>query len=101
MTLLSRPTHVTTLRSQAKTRLKNQCKPLNILGIPGYVYTFLLYINDLPHDVICNIVVYDDATLFSKCDKVSDSWQELELASELEVGFSSARHYGLGQEGVC
>ena len=30
---------------------------------------FLLYINDLPDDVICNIAIYaDDATLYSKCD---------------------------------
>ena len=29
---------------------------------------FLLYINDLPDDVICNIAIYaDDATLCSKC----------------------------------
>ena len=46
---------------------------------------FLLYINDLPDDVICNIAIYaDDTTLYSKCDQVSDLWQELELASELE-----------------
>ena len=46
---------------------------------------FLLYINDLPHDVICNIVIYaDDTTLYSKCDQTSDLWQQLELASELE-----------------
>ena len=31
----------------------------------------LLYINDLPDDVICNIVIYaDDTTLYSKCDWV-------------------------------
>ena len=30
---------------------------------------FLLYINDLPDDVICNIAIYaDDTTLYSKCD---------------------------------
>ena len=46
---------------------------------------FLLYINDLPGDVICDIAIYaDDTTLYSKCDQVSDPWQELELASELE-----------------
>ena len=47
--------------------------------------TFLLYINDLPDDVICNIAIYaDDTTLYSKCDKTSDLWQQLELASELK-----------------
>ena len=30
---------------------------------------FLLYINDLPDDVICNIATHaDDTTLYSKCD---------------------------------
>ena len=47
---------------------------------------FLLYINDLPDDVICNIAIYaDDTTLNSKCDQASDLWQQLELASELEA----------------
>ena len=46
---------------------------------------FLLYINDLADDVICNIAIYaDDFTLYSKCDQVSDPWQQQELASELE-----------------
>ena len=34
---------------------------------------FLLCINDLPDDVICNIAIYaDDTTLYSKCDQASD-----------------------------
>ena len=46
---------------------------------------FLLYINDLPDDVICDIAIYaDDTTLYSKCDQASDLWQQLELPSELE-----------------
>ena len=54
---------------------------------------FLFYNNNLPVDVICNIVIYaNDTTLYSKCDQVShhtdhykcDLWQELELAPELE-----------------
>ena len=45
----------------------------------------LLYINDFPDDVICNIVIYaDDTTLYSKCDQASDLWQQLELTSELK-----------------
>ena len=42
---------------------------------------FLLYINDLPEDVICDIAIYvDDTALYSKCDQASDLWQHLELA---------------------
>ena len=34
---------------------------------------FLSCINDLPDDVICNIIIYvDDTTLYSKCDRASD-----------------------------
>ena len=36
---------------------------------------FLLYINDLPDDVTCDIAIYaDDTTLYSKCDRASDLW---------------------------
>ena len=46
---------------------------------------FLLYINDLPDDAICNIAIYaEDTTLYSTCDQASDLWQQLELVSELE-----------------
>ena len=46
---------------------------------------FLLYINDLSDDVICDIAIYaDDTTPYSRCDRASDLWQQLELASELE-----------------
>ena len=44
---------------------------------------FLLYINDLPDDVICDIAI-DNTSLYSKCDQASDLWQQLEFASELE-----------------
>ena len=34
---------------------------------------FVLYINDFPHDIICDIAIYaDDTTLYSKCDQASD-----------------------------
>ena len=60
---------------------------------------FLLYINDLPDDVICNIAIYaDDITLYSKCDQASDMWQKLQLVSELE---SDLRDTGQGQEVAC
>ena len=51
----------------------------------------LLYINDLSYDVICSIDIYaDDATLYSKCDRACDLWQQLELASELESDLQDA-----------
>ena len=54
------------------------------MGILGYTL-FLLYINHLLDDVICNVAIYtDDTTLYSKCDQTSNLWQQLKLASELE-----------------
>ena len=51
---------------------------------------FILCINDLPDDVICDIAIHaDDTTLCSKCDRASYLWQQLELASELESDLSS------------
>ena len=56
---------------------------------------FLLYINDLPDDVICNIVIYaDDTTLYSKCDHASDLWQQLGLASELQSDLRDTVDWG-------
>ena len=56
---------------------------------------FLLYINDLPDDAICNIAIYaDDTTLYSKCDQASDLWQQLELAFELESDLRDTVDWG-------
>ena len=56
---------------------------------------FLLYINDLTDDVICDIAVYaDDTTLYSKCDRASDLWQQLEWASELESDLRDIVEWG-------
>ena len=55
---------------------------------------FLLYINEFPDDVICDINIYtDDTTLCFKCDQASDLWQQVELVSELE---SDLQDTGLG-----
>ena len=56
---------------------------------------FLLHINDLPDNVICNIAIFaDDTTLYSKCDQASDLWQQLELASELESDLRDTVDWG-------
>ena len=44
---------------------------------------FLLYINDPPHDVVCNITIFVDEAS-SLIDQASDLWQQLDLACELE-----------------
>ena len=56
---------------------------------------FLLFINDLSDGVICNIVIYpDDTTCQSKCDQVSDLWQQLEFVSELESDLRDTLGWG-------
>ena len=58
---------------------------LEFLKAPFLALYFLLYINDLPDDVICNIAIYvDDTTLYSKWDQPSDLQQQLELATKLK-----------------
>ena len=56
---------------------------------------FLLYINHLPDDVMCNIAIYaNDTTLYLKYDKASDLWQQLQLASELESDLRDTVDWG-------
>ena len=56
---------------------------------------FLLYINDLPDDIICDVAIYADyTTLYSKCDRASDLWQQLGLASELESDLRDTVDWG-------
>ena len=56
---------------------------------------FLLYFNDVPDDVICDITIYaDDTTLYSKHDKPSDLWQQLASTSELESDLQDTVDWG-------
>ena len=56
---------------------------------------FLLYVNDLSDDVICNIAIYADETaLYCKCDQASDMWQQLELTCELESDLQHTVEWG-------
>ena len=58
----------------------SQEDPVNAGVLRGSIFgptLFLLYINDLPENVICDIAIYaDDTTLRSKCDQASDMWQQ-------------------------
>ena len=74
----------------------NLCKNIQLMLVfPKVLFLgptlFLLYINDLSDDVICNIAIYaDNTTLYSK----SDQWQQLELASELESDLQETVDWG-------
>ena len=47
---------------------------------------FVLYINDLPDDVICNIAICaDDATVYSKCDQASNLSGAIEVKMDGSV----------------
>ena len=70
--------------------------PVNA-GVPqgSILILFLLYINDLPDDVICNIAINaDDTTLYCKCNQAPDLWQQLELVSELESDLRNSADWG-------
>ena len=76
----------------------SQKYPVNA-GVPqGSIFgptLFLLYINELSDDVICEIAIYaGDTTVYSKCDQASDLWQQLELVSELEYDLRDTMDWG-------
>ena len=69
-------------------RKSSQEYPVNA-GVPqGSIFDptlFLLYINDPPDGIICNIAINaDDTTICSTCDQACNLWQQLKLVSELE-----------------
>ena len=77
------------------SRKSSQEYPVNA-GVPqGSLLgcnVFLLYFNELPGDIVCNIAI--DTPLYSKYDKASDLWQQLELASELESDLQDTVDWG-------
>ena len=55
----------------------------------------MLYINELPDDIMCNIAIYaDDTTLYSRFDQACDLQQQLELATELESDLGDTVDWG-------
>ena len=78
-------------KSSQEYPVNARAPPASILGPT----LFLLYINDHPEDVICDIAIYaDDTTVYSKCDQASDLWQQLELASELKSDLQGTVDWG-------
>ena len=57
-----------------------------LLKTPIWVLRFvLLYTDDLPDNVLCNITMYaDNTTLYSRCDWAFDLWQYLQLNSHFK-----------------
>ena len=56
---------------------------------------FLLFINDLPDDVVSRIAIYaDDTTLYSSSDKASDIWKQVEMSAELESDLRDTVEWG-------
>ena len=55
----------------------------------------LLYINELPDEVICNIAIYADGIiLYSECDQASGLWQQLKIAAEIEYDLRDTVTWG-------
>ena len=62
--------------------------------LQGYILgptSFLLYINDIPDDVICNIAMYADDTLYYTCDQASDLRETMELGRKWLVNFNAGK----------
>ena len=59
---------------------------------------FLLYINDLPDDVIYFIAIYaGDTSLYCECEQASNQWKQLEMTAELEFDLRGTVDWGRKQ----
>ena len=65
---------------------------LEFLEAPFLVLHFFYY--TLMTFLMILSIYADDTTLYSKCDQVSDLWQQLELASELESDLRDTLDWG-------
>ena len=81
----------------ALSRKSLQEHPVNA-GVPhGSILgpsLFMLYINDLPYDFICDITYADDTTPYSKCDQISDLLSQPEFASKLASDLRNTVSWG-------
>ena len=70
---------------------------LEFLKAPFLVLQFSYYSrNNLPNDVICDIVIYvDDSTFCDKCDRASDLRQQLELTAEYKSDLWDTVNWGM------
>ena len=74
---------------------KNLNLVLEFLKALFLVMLFSYYTLDLSDGVIYIIAIYaDNTTLYSKCDPVSDSWQQLKLGFELESDPQDTAEWG-------
>ena len=75
--------------------------PVNAYAPQGSILSltlFLLYINGISDDIMCNIAIHADGTTlyskYSEFDQAFDLWQQLEFASELESDLQDTVDWG-------
>ena len=60
--------------------------PPSTMGNPVHFSDYILMTFLMMWSIILLIIYVDDTTLYSKCDRASDLWQQPEMAEELESG---------------
>ena len=60
---------------------------------------FLLYVIDLPDDIICDITIYaDDTTIYSKCDQDVNCGNNLNWLLNLNLIYKTMSTVGWGRK---